>query len=258
MANFPLSEVEGSGGGGSVIGDIRTLQVDDTDGLVDLNGEIYLRSGVVSTDLTEYPDAKGVRGGAGVHTGFTFSTSPESVSPQDIAWDGTHFYILEDTGEKVIQFTAQGVPTGFEFNTSAEVATPRGLLYKDNNFYVVGVASDSVFEYTATGVYTGFSFSVAERTRSPSGITWDVFNFYILGGNQTFKFTKEGVYTGESFSNSSEDTSSQGIVFNGSNLFIVTGTKDQVSEYMGDFEAVGLFNAKLETDTNLPIYLRIK
>ena len=81
-----------------------------------------------------------------------------------------------------------------------------------------GVYPDAKKTTTAAGVYTSISFSVAGQDSSPQGITWDGSGFWVLGNSTDFVYK----YFGEN------------IIF------------------------VGLALQSLDTDTTLPIYLRIK
>jgi hypothetical protein len=46
------------GSGGSIIGDIKPLNVDDTNGLFVVSGQSWLRSGIVDDNVSSYPEAK--------------------------------------------------------------------------------------------------------------------------------------------------------------------------------------------------------
>jgi len=51
-------KLSSKGGGGSIIGDVRALNVDDASGLFISSGEEWLRTGVIDDDVASYPDAK--------------------------------------------------------------------------------------------------------------------------------------------------------------------------------------------------------
>ena len=105
--------------------------------------------------------------------------------------------------------------------------------------------------------YTGTSFSVSAQDASPRGIAWDGTHFWVVGGqNDTvYQYTSAGTYTGTSFSFSAQDNSPAGITWDGTYFWVVGDQNNKVFEYA---ESVGLGNASTNSDTGLPIYVRVK
>jgi len=244
----------GGGGGGGFIGDIKPLNVDDTGGLFVQDDQSWLRTGVVSSDLSDYPDAKIVTNTA-AYTGISFSVASQDLSPTGITWDGTHFWVIGISNATAYKYTAAGVYTGTSFSVASQETSPRGITWDGTSFWVVGIITDTVYKYTSTGAYTGISFSVAGQDTSPIGITWDGTHLWVAGGNRRgFKYTAAGAYTGISFSVLGQMQNPQGITWDGNSLWVVGTNNDAVYEYVTEFVGV----ATASTEYSVPTYVRIK
>jgi hypothetical protein len=217
------------GNNSHIIGSLKTLHVDDVDGVhTAANGDTWLKTGAVETNVGLYPDAKRSFPAAlqtgGVYTTGTFSTTALNINPQGITWDGTHFYIIENTNKRIYKYTAAGVYTNTSFFVGNQVTIAYDVTWDGTNFWVPG-GNGSVFQYDSSGTYTGFSFVVSTQESSATGITFDGTNLWVIGtaADTAFEYALDGVYTSNNFLVSGQSTSPQGITWDG-HYFYVCGS----------------------------------
>ena len=199
-----------------------------------------------TTDVFQYDSS-------GVYTGFTFAVGNGITNLRDIAWDGTYFYTIDDTTDTVFQYDSAGVYTNFSFTVTE--ADAYGIHWNGTFLSVIGYALKEVTQYTTAGVVGGITFSVNQDSY-PAGITFDGEYWYMVGQttNTVYIYYYDGTFTGNSFTTGM--TTSLGITWDGTYLYVVGDSTDivQFSKVVG----VGLKDAKVDADSGLPIYIRIK
>lgn len=223
MADKTLSALVGAGGG-SIIGDVRALNVVDVDGLFVEGGDEWLRTGVVETDLASYPDAKQSTTVAGTFTGTSFSVSGESGNCQGIAWDGTFFWVVDSTNNSVYQYDSAGVYTGTSFSIAGEQTNGLGITFDGTDLWIVGNTPAAAHKYNTSGVYQSVTFAIAEDA-TPIGIAWDGTFFWVVGNttDAVYKYDSAGVYQAVSFSVAGETTTPLDIEWDGANFWVNAG-----------------------------------
>ena len=78
----------GGGGSASQVNEIITLN--NTASTVTLaDGRVYLKGGVVETNVSAYPLAPSSVQAAGL----SFSVAAQATTPSGITWDGTYFWV---------------------------------------------------------------------------------------------------------------------------------------------------------------------
>lgn len=168
----------------------------------------------------------------GTYTGTSFSTSGQMSSAEDIAFNGTHLFVLASNPDTVFVYTESGTYTGTSYSVAGEDTTPRGLTYYDNNFYMSGDATDTVYEYDNTFSTTGFTFSTSSQETQPWGIEKDGDYFYLTGNTDfIYQYNNTGSYTGLSLNIASQTTEPQGIALSGTNLFVLGTSNNNVYNY---------------------------
>ncbi|KKN47245.1 hypothetical protein LCGC14_0664660, partial [marine sediment metagenome] len=113
-------------------------------------GECSDPTGVVGTEVgstagqfiwvVDYGDEVYKYGLGGTYELFSFDVSTHAGA-RDIAYDGTHFWILDDIDYYVYQYTVAGVATGINFYVGTEDVRPRGITFEpdfNDVFTVVG------------------------------------------------------------------------------------------------------------------------
>ena len=262
MSNF--SDFIGGGGSASQINEVVTLN--NTADTVTLSDDrVYLKGGVFQTTLSTYPNAAS----SIVDLGVTFNVTSEDTSPTGIAWDGTYFWVVGDTNNRVYKYNSAGVYQNYSFYTGSQTGSPVGITWDGTYFWLIGGINiykynssgtyqnvsfstnqfmqditwdgthlwlvsyngDAVYKYTTSGTYTGVSFSVAGQETEPLGLEWDGTHFWV-GGNITdrvYKYNASGVYQNQSFAQPAGVN--RGIVWDGSSLRIMHVTSDTVYKF---------------------------
>ena len=154
----------GGAGGGSEINDQKAIY--STANLITTeSGEVWLKSGVVSTDTTTYPDATTALTGATYNSNFSL---PQMSVPTGLAFDGTHFHILQNSGY-VYKYTLAGVYLG-NLQLPSIGSWVSGLTYDGTYFYAGDNTNQRIRRYNSSWVLD-----------TSWGITWSGSNVYHLG-----------------------------------------------------------------------------
>ena len=212
-------------------------------------GRVYLKGGVLETDLTVYPDANS---DTFAYSGTNFSVAGEEYLPSGITWDGTYFWVLGGGTDSVYKYNASGVYQSVSFSVASQDTVPYDITWDGTHFWVAGSAR--VYKYNASGVYQGVSFT-RESGKPPnmSGITFDGTSIWVVGAahDKAYKYSVSGAYEGVSF-DVSQDSRNSGITWDGTNLWVIGSTGDKAYKHI---PAVGI-----ESDTSFggQNYVRVK
>lgn len=280
-----------------MVGSVKPLYVDDVDGIhTPLSGEQWLKTGYISTDIITYPDAKQGFSTGGVYSGTSWTTV--GGNPQGIAWDGTFFYVLDDSGNKVYKFDSAGTPvTNWTAGTAVWVAMAwtgsdlvglyvtggvshlvtlndgGGYTYINNlgidsdaltsdgtYLYAFNNTTESVHKFTMVGVSTGTPVSISAQLTDAQGFAWDGTYFYAASmAGIVHQFNSDWSPTGESFSTVTQtDTTVVGLTYDGTHLVTTNYSNDTAHFYSGWVPYIGILTAEFDESTGLPIYLKIK
>jgi len=217
----------GGGGSASQIDEIVFLNnTADTVTLAD--GRVYLKGGVIETNLSTYPLAD-----SNYKPTSNFSVAAQDTNPNGITWDGTYYWVVGQTTYRVYKYNAAGVYQSVSFSVSAQETNLKDIVWDGTYFWVIGSASDAVYKYNAAGVYQSVTWSVSAQTSNPYGITWDGTYFWVsdVSGN-IYKYNSAGVYQSVTFSTYTEDSANgKGITWDGTHLWTVGTTNDKAYQY---------------------------
>ena len=119
MADINSSDLVG-GGKSVLINGVVTLNRSDDNPTI--NGMQFLKSGVVRTDIINYPDA--TQGVLGQYTGTSFSVAGQDTIPTGITWDGTHFRVVGSNTDTVYQYNLLDVVGLSTASTDADTGLP--------------------------------------------------------------------------------------------------------------------------------------
>ena len=158
MSNF----TDFIGGGGSEINDQKAIY--STANLITTeSGEVWLKSGVVSTDTTTYPDATTALTGLAYDSDFSL---PQMSVPAGIAFDGTHFHILQNNGY-VFKYTLAGV---YVSNLQITGTFTTCLAWDGTYFYTSDNSGATIRRYNSSWVLdTSWSITWAASTSGGGG-----------------------------------------------------------------------------------------
>lgn len=177
----------GSGGGLPPID--SAVMLNRTDDVATIDTAVFLKSGVVETDVTVYPDAFALPANARLTTVTTntLSVTAQETNPKDLVFkpDGLEVYIAGATGDDITQYT---LTTAFDLSTATftRAAAPAslpgisGITFNDTGEYVFlsDGTGDTVTRYTCSTPWniSGISFpqqTLAMATTNPNGLTFN-------------------------------------------------------------------------------------
>ena len=234
-----------SSGGGSAVNDIKFAN--STANLVTTeSGEVWLKGGVTETDTTTYPDASTNV----AYSGVSFSLSAQTTNARGITWNGSHFFVLNQSANKVYKYTAAGVYTGTEYALSIG-SLPTGITWDGTYFWVVTTGNNKVFKYNASFVYQSIEFNIATRTTDPAGITHDGTHLWVIGSNANLsKWTTSGTDTGVNFDVSTHANGATSVAWDGIYLWIIGYVLDTAFQYTtaGVYTGTSINAASQETN----------
>jgi len=204
----------GGGGSASQIGEVVLLNRQEN--VVTLaDGRVYLKADVVETTTSTYPDAP---------TRFLktaeFSVAAQDGTPTDVAWDGSHVWMVGQEGDKVYKYNSSGVYQNVFFSVASQTTTPFGITWDGSYFWVNDLTT--VYKYNSAGAYQNVSFSLSSQTTAATGIEWDGSNFWVVAqNNNVYKYNSSGVYQNVTFPvTATSNMYAQGITWDGSFLWV--------------------------------------
>jgi hypothetical protein len=297
MTTQLASDFLGGGGGGIPIDGVLPLNLNQvaSDLHAATDGTVWLKTGTVETDTASYPDAsanvarvlvdsysvaEGTMSGFNVWDGTYVWTNNstddvfaydqdgvyQSISYTGLAftnaygatWDGTHFWVVEDSAQNALhKFDATWnlVST----NTTSIPNNLRAITWDGTSLWLyVGSSTETVQEWSNVGAgsYTGTTIDLTVDGGGAGGtaqfILWDGANFWMDSDQGVWKYGSNWVWTGEVTSGSMSN--SYGAAWDGTHVWTsISNTKYKY--FLGD--TVGYGDASTDTDTGLPIYVRI-
>jgi len=284
-----------TGGGGLPISAILPLNATQTVYTPE-EGDVWLRSGTITDDLTTYPKATTTL--AAFFDNF-FSNSSEVTYADAVITDGTIFWVIS-TGRIAYKYDVTGTYTGTSSNVSTSISTIRGGTWDGTNFWLVdqsdgnvkqfdtdfnytgtffstqgvsptGIAWDgtylyvgeddvedrNIYRYDSAGTYTNFSFPYNNETATLKDITvLDGFLWLMEVGGKTFKYNLDGEYTGDFFEvvATSNTTNPYGITSDSDSFWIGGNDNSVVSEFTS---YAGIAFLAFDTDSGKPLYVKV-
>lgn len=218
-----------SGGGSHVIGALKTLHVDDTDGVhTSANGDTWLKTGVIETNAGLYPDAKRSFPAAAQTGGaFVSSNSTGATNIRDVLWeDGIYKCLADSTIKLIYGYDASFASIGLIADLTA-MTNPINFLRIHDNYYVHDFSLKNIWEFDLSWVHTGYKIDVSPDT--PYGMGWDGTHLLIStdGSGDIHKYSLNGTYEGVAFSVGTETIYPRGITFDGYLIWVASrGTSE--------------------------------
>ena len=234
-----------SSGGGSAVNDIKFAN--STANLVTTESdEVWLKGGVTESDTATYPDASTNV----AYSGVSFSLSAQTTNARGITWNGSHFFVVAQTANKVYKYTSAGVYTGTSYALSIS-NLPTGITWDGTYFWVVTTGDNKVYKYNASFVYQSIEFNIATRTTDPAGITHDGTHLWVMGTNANLsKWTTSGTDTGVNFSVSAQESGATSVAWDGTYLWVIGYVLDTAFQYTtaGVYTGTSISAASQETN----------
>jgi len=145
----------------SVIGDVKSLNVADVNGLAIINGESWIKSGVIETDVNLYPDSKkyySVLVG-NEYNDMTPTFTLGSMLTVFVHTENNYWVANSSNGDLLHEFTLGGAKTGRTITMNGPVASPRGGCW--NGLVIATTDSDKDIDtWTEAGVHAKLTTAV--------------------------------------------------------------------------------------------------
>ena len=140
----------GGGGSASQVNDNKVIN-SVANSITTESGEVWLKSGVLSTDTTTYPNATSLLSGA-TYTNTNWSVASQITYPSGITWDGSFFWVCDRLPNgNVYKYNASGAYQGVSFATSGN-SENNGIFWNGSHFYIAGSNSGgTINRYNASG-----------------------------------------------------------------------------------------------------------
>lgn len=147
MSNF--SDYIGGSGGGSEVNDNKVIN-SNANSITTESAEVWLKSGVLSTDTTTYPNATSLLSGA-TYTNTNWYVGFQMNLPSGITWDGTFFWVCDRSNSGLVyKYNASGAYQGVSFATSGD-SENMGIFWNGSHFYIGGSNAGTIKRYNASG-----------------------------------------------------------------------------------------------------------
>ena len=137
----------GGAGGGSEVNDNKAIN-SAVNTITTSRGEVWLKSGVISTDTTAYPNATTFAGGAVAYSGTSVDTGV--ALPAGLAYDGTHVYVSNYSNSQMRQFNTSLVYQNVTWNGISQnngVAWDSGT----SKWYMANTSYGDFYRYASNG-----------------------------------------------------------------------------------------------------------
>jgi hypothetical protein len=220
-----------------------------------------LGSGTLASTATtsggiELTEALAGSGDAGTYQSTSFDTAASgNGAPVGITWDGTYFWVTDNTDAEVYRYNANGTYSSFSFDTGASGNTALlGITWDGTYFWTTDSADEEVYRYNANGTYSSFSFDTAGSGNSnPTGIIWDGTYFWVTDNtdDEVYRYNANGTYSSFSFDTAgSGNTVPVGGTWDGTYLWVTGNGTAEVYRHNSDgtyssfsFDTAGSGNA---------------
>ena len=199
--------------------------------------EVWLRTGVTSTDFATYPDAKQTIDSSNItFTGLSFITGDAGANQRGITFDGTDFWFADWIGTDLWQVAVNGDPIA-NFNISS-IGSADGCCWNGSRIFIVN--GSNIWSAPRDGGAQINEFSISGTVNTGKSICWDGEFFWITSGDDkvVYKYSAAGVYTGVSFSVNAEINILTGIEWDGTHFWVVD---DDASIIIYQYDAAGVY-----------------
>ena len=196
------------------------------------DGTSYTFSASFNSDFSDDVSVTHVHSWLGEDQDFDLTTA--NAEATGVAWDGTHYYVLDSGDTYVYAYSASGVYSSTQsFDLDSANGTPQGITWDGSYLRVADYNDAKVYAYTNSGTYTsGSNFDLISYL-DPAGIAWDGTNYYILDSTITYVYvySSSGTYSIGHFDLNSANASPRGITWDGSYLRVVDHDDAEVYTY---------------------------
>ena len=167
-----------------------------------------------------------------------FDLASANDAPHGLTTDGTYFYVVDATDDRVYVYTIAGArQQSREFNLASANSTAQGITTDGTYSYVVDLTGNNanrVYVYTVAGARQSTrEFGLHDDNRVPRGITTDDTYLYVADSDaHIYVYTLAGArQTTREFDLHNDNSSPRGITTDGTYLYVVDNADDKVYAY---------------------------
>ena len=184
-----LTDLISAGGGGSEVNDNKVIN-SNANSITTESGEVWLRSGVLSTDTTTYPNATGLLSGA-TYTNTNWSTGGQVAIPSGITWDGSFFYVCDRySNGSVYKYSSTGTYTNSSFTSNG--SENMGLMWDGTYFYMGESNGGYVYRYNSSFTLQNWSITGVSGVQGVAVIGSVIYVLRANGYIYAFNITSTG------------------------------------------------------------------
>jgi len=188
------------------------------------SGEVWLKSGVVSTDTTTYPDGTAFMSGA-TYTSTNWSVASQMGLPSGITWDGSFFWVCDRTNSGLVyKYNASGAYQSVSFATSGD-SENMGIVWNGSHFYIGGSNAGTIKRYNASGaIDSGWSITSQSGVQGVAIIGSVIYVLRLDGYIYYYNITSSGgTYTGNNINTAAQlGGAEQTLATDGESLYAVS------------------------------------
>ena len=168
-----------------------------------------------------------------------FDLVTANAQPDGITTDGTYFYVVDETDERVYVYTLAGArQTSREFDLHrGDTDRPFGITTDGTYLYVADLTDDHVYVYTLAGArQSSREFDLHNTNGNPTGITTDGTYLYVPEGDASqpkiYVYTLAGArQSAREFDLPAANNIPRGITTDGTYLYVTDTTDDKIYVY---------------------------
>ena len=213
------------------IGSLAPLNVGGVNVYTAPDKSIWLKSGVIETDFTKYPNYPTSYDSG--FTGITKYIGTETETPADVCCAFGYLWVLSYIENSVFKYDLNGNYTGESFSLASGGGYPIGLGSDGTYFWVSDYNTKLIYKYNSDGSYANFSKAILVNGDYPNGICWDGTHYWVssYSSNYIEQFDTDWVSTGIKYSTASTDSLTRGLGFDGEYLWVVGDQNNAAYKY---------------------------
>ncbi|MFX0132035.1 MAG: hypothetical protein ACFFDN_00185 [Candidatus Hodarchaeota archaeon] len=184
-----------------------------------------------------------------IYTGVSFSVAGQDTAPQGMIRNGSYYYMLGNSNDKVFVYYDNFTYTGTSHDISGQTTTGQSLASNGTHFFISSNGGDEIVVYNSNWNYIR-SHSISGQDETPRGIAWNGTHFFMAGNDndKIFLYNSTWDYQGISYDISGQSTTPQGIMWNGTHFYLCELDHSYVLVYNLDWSYTGIYYDISEQD----------
>ncbi len=143
------------------------------------------------------------------YSGLSYNLSSEDTSPQDIFYNGSHWFMIGSDNKKIYVYNSTWNYTNISYYVGNQDAFPVSLYFNDSHWFLLGNNQNGrIYVYNSTWNYTGINYSLInpELNEAMGFYFKDPYWWVIPVNAYVFRYNLTWNYTNVNFSIDNEDS----------------------------------------------------